>query len=561
MDGSPQESDYKDIAESIVSGNCVLFLGAGASKGSEVPDREKLTKELWEKIKDKDVPLKEEEKKDLAKVAYWCGKIKGRKELAKYVKDMFPLYPKPLAIHKYISKLPFNIIVTTNYDTLMERQFENKEFESKDKKIKEICFKTIIELNDFFHWNDQIVKLIKIHGCVTRGDIVITEDDYIEYLISSSKYLPFIDILKFLFYTKNILFIGYSLSDINIKVILKLVENALGKDHKQHYLIQSEKIHDDIYHDFKEKKINIFNIEGERFMKDLVETFEGFSIERRIGTRFDFYLDEYRLDVLKYFEMKIFDQFKRDIEKEETIKDDYRFKKQLDAFREKQYQRYLIEIIKDEKNKDELPPFKAILDIITKNDFMDISVDIIISLRELLDRTENKELKCLLLEHFIEKRNSIETLLKEDELKDFIDCLEQNLLKFFIDEIKQGNRNDKFLEQYVNLFRRKDYQTKLEEILEELIENKEVESFHIEYILNIIEKLKHEEISEGLIKKFKNLLVCTEDNKIRSLILQYFNHIKGTVSIDDIRPMLENIRLEYESETDIGRLLDQLLIT
>lgn len=95
-------------------------------------------------------------------------------------------------------------IITTNYDTLIEKIFE---------------FNPLIG-NDILLSNPY-GSLYKIHGCVTRPyKIIITKEDYKEFNL---KYELIRAQLLSLFIHNPIIFMGYNIGDENIKSILKTI--------------------------------------------------------------------------------------------------------------------------------------------------------------------------------------------------------------------------------------------------------------------------------------------------------------------------------------------------
>lgn len=102
-------------------------------------------------------------------------------------------------------------IITTNYDTLIEKIFPD---------YTPIVGQRILHTNTY-----SIGEIFKIHGCVTNHDsIIITKSDYEDFQ-SKKKYLS-AKLLTF-FAEHPLLFIGYSISDPNIKMILSDIDEIL----------------------------------------------------------------------------------------------------------------------------------------------------------------------------------------------------------------------------------------------------------------------------------------------------------------------------------------------
>lgn len=124
--------------------------------------------------------------------------------------------------HRLIVDLDFPIIYTTNYDRWIEKAYEayNKPY----NKISDIF--------DLTKSKTDVTEIVKFHGDFDNDDsIVLTETSYFERLALDSA----LDVkLRADSLGKSFLFIGYSLSDIDIRYLLfklqKLWGNALEKN-------------------------------------------------------------------------------------------------------------------------------------------------------------------------------------------------------------------------------------------------------------------------------------------------------------------------------------------
>lgn len=106
-------------------------------------------------------------------------------------------------------------VITTNYDQFLEEIFQGfKTYIGQE----ELIFSSIYEIGEIY----------KIHGCCSRPEsIVITEADY-ESFIKKSDYLT--AKLLTIFLEHPIIFIGYSITDMNVRNILKSISNCLSQD-------------------------------------------------------------------------------------------------------------------------------------------------------------------------------------------------------------------------------------------------------------------------------------------------------------------------------------------
>lgn len=138
-------------------------------------------------------------------------------EIAKYIKANSDNIVEDLAeeinLLSKVSERSIAGIITTNYDNLLENI-------TKD-------YKTYIGQEELiFSPLQGVGEIYKIHGCCKKpSSIIIDEDDY-EGFINKSQYLA-AKILT-LFLEHPIIFLGYSISDENIKNILRDIVKCLS---------------------------------------------------------------------------------------------------------------------------------------------------------------------------------------------------------------------------------------------------------------------------------------------------------------------------------------------
>lgn len=143
----------------------------------------------------------------------------------------------------------------------------------------------VIEKPNEYDWlpldekrNLRRTAILKIHGAVdrvtpgtqkSRDSFVITEDHYIDYLtradISSLIPVTLSEKLK----NSNLLFLGYSLRDWNLRVILHRiwVEQAQYVDYKSWAVQLNPKEMDRQY--WQKSNVTIFNISLDEYIEDL----------------------------------------------------------------------------------------------------------------------------------------------------------------------------------------------------------------------------------------------------------------------------------------------------
>jgi len=199
-----------DLIKKIKAKKVILFVGAGVSATLNLPNWSELMGHIASSLGiDKDVflmygdPLTLAEYYLLEKGA--IGPLRSWMDVNWNVNDS---EIEKSEIYKGILKLDFPIIYTTNFDRCLEKAYLiNKKDYIKISRVEDIC--------DIDNIKTQIIKL---HGDFDDDDsIVLTESSYFNRMDFESP----IDIkLRADILGKSILFIGYSLSDINIRYLI-----------------------------------------------------------------------------------------------------------------------------------------------------------------------------------------------------------------------------------------------------------------------------------------------------------------------------------------------------
>lgn len=116
---------------------------------------------------------------------------------------------------KFLNKT--QIILTTNYDLFIEDCYNS---------INESGVKKYIGQNGFFEQTEGWAELFKLHGSVEEpGSIIISKEDYAKF--ENNSILISARIISLLI-NSPIIFLGYSLTDMNIRKILKDFSSSLN---------------------------------------------------------------------------------------------------------------------------------------------------------------------------------------------------------------------------------------------------------------------------------------------------------------------------------------------
>ena len=171
----------------------------------------------------KDMILKKENKYAYVFDSTRIKPIKNRKELkniiVQSVDSLFIDKIKNSTIYQLIKKLNVPVIYTTNYDDTIERYY----------KMQSEALNVVESLEELRLADCSKTRLMKYHGTIKNDkSIVLSESQYFERMDFSS----FLDKqLQKDWKDYSILYLGYSMSDINIKLLLyRLNKESGGKD-------------------------------------------------------------------------------------------------------------------------------------------------------------------------------------------------------------------------------------------------------------------------------------------------------------------------------------------
>lgn len=196
------------IIEAKKNNKLAFFIGAGFSKNSET-DLKKIP--LWsDLINDLKKSLGVESETDYLKIAQLYYLQYGEYQYFNKLKKYFDVDLKPSRVHEKLFDILPSLIVTTNWDNLLEQTAFNEGL-TYDVITNDVD----LVKSRYFH------KIIKMHGDFQHHNIVFKEDDYLKY----SEGFPLIEnYLKSILSTYVVVFIGYSYSDVDLKLITKWIE-------------------------------------------------------------------------------------------------------------------------------------------------------------------------------------------------------------------------------------------------------------------------------------------------------------------------------------------------
>jgi hypothetical protein len=200
-----------DICNASEHHNLTFFVGAGVSRCSGAKGWGESIGEIYLKLNGKKMKnFSTDEFLSIAEAFYHHSKIEYEKYL---IENFYNSHLEPNKIHDLLFQFNPASFITTNFDDLLE------------KAAVKNC-KTFISVSK----EDEVASvngerfIIKAHGDCRRKNIVFKDSDYLNY---TTEHKLIDTLIKSVFASNLVVFIGYSLQDYTIRYILNWVHNCL----------------------------------------------------------------------------------------------------------------------------------------------------------------------------------------------------------------------------------------------------------------------------------------------------------------------------------------------
>jgi hypothetical protein len=251
----------EELLLELQSGDVILFLGAGLSKNSGLPDWFQLTKPLADAIQYRLPALEADINNEHLVVAaqYYENKF-GRNGVVRYLRRQLDTTGiSPSSAHYLLTLLPVKSIFTTNYDNLMERTYQDL-----DRQVN-----LIVDESDLAYWNENRVQIVKLCGDLARpGSIVLTKRDFNVY---AQKRPRLVGKLRTTLETKTALFLGYGLHDPFLNQVWDSISFTFGAHQRPGYAVLFDPDPFEV-DDLWLRGIRVFPLEGKEQNKSQVFT-------------------------------------------------------------------------------------------------------------------------------------------------------------------------------------------------------------------------------------------------------------------------------------------------
>lgn len=225
-------ADYLDVfpkpfLQDLVEGRCLPFIGAGFSLNAVVPTGKKMLD--WEGLGRRAADALPEYQyttalEALSAYAHEYSRVK----LVEFLSEaLLATSIQPGKTHEEFCRLPFERVVTTNFDFLLEQAYA---------QITKYCIPQVSEDQLSIGSNKAGVQLLKLHGDLHHPNrLIVTEEDYDNFLAR----LPLLAThLSSLLISHTAIFVGYSLDDPDFRQIWQVVKERLGMLRRPAYVLQ-----------------------------------------------------------------------------------------------------------------------------------------------------------------------------------------------------------------------------------------------------------------------------------------------------------------------------------
>lgn len=211
----------RDLKKAIKERNAILFAGSGVSAGLGAPTWSGLIDEIARQLDFDPKVFRTTTESYLTLAEYYLIEKGSLGELRSWMDRNWNVDDEKIRssdVHKAIVDLDFPTIYTTNYDSNIENAY----------RVHGKTIDKVVDVRSLLKCKEGHPHIVKLHGDFEADEtLVLAETDYFERLAFESP----LDIkLRADALAKPILFIGYSISDINVRLLLHKLWKLWDKD-------------------------------------------------------------------------------------------------------------------------------------------------------------------------------------------------------------------------------------------------------------------------------------------------------------------------------------------
>jgi len=212
-----------EIAERLWAERAAVMVGAGFSKnaGNGFPDWNQLGDLFYQKAYGVKPDTAKQKYLNVLRLAEEVQAAIGRPALENLLRSNIPdLNIEPSGLHVELLELPWVDVLTTNYDTLLERA---------SAKVVTRRYEPVVNKEDIPYAIKP--RIVKLHGSFpSERPFIITEEDYRRY---PHDYAPFVNTVQQALLENTFCLIGFSGDDPNFLQWIGWIRDNLGKEKTQ----------------------------------------------------------------------------------------------------------------------------------------------------------------------------------------------------------------------------------------------------------------------------------------------------------------------------------------
>lgn len=229
------------LVTELAERRCIIFMGAGASMGSLAEDAVRRPPDWGKFLRNATnlIPNEADRKQALALInkyqfldaAEVIADRSNPADFSNYLRDTF-VQPRfsPSDLHKIVLDIDPKIVITTNYDEIYDHYCISGHADS-GYNICRYYDRFAVE-----NIRSRIRLVIKAHGCVSDATkIVLSRSSYYR---AKRDYPGFYQLLDALFLTHTLLFVGASLTDPDIQLVLENANLSVPSAHPHYALVE-----------------------------------------------------------------------------------------------------------------------------------------------------------------------------------------------------------------------------------------------------------------------------------------------------------------------------------
>lgn len=244
-----------ELLEKFAADKCVAYIGAGLSAGAGLPLWDKTLRQMIEWSATRLIPLPDAaelnrliDEKDFLTVADTIVEAMGDGRFREFITSVFRRAGlAPTETHKLLPEIPFAAVLTSNYDKLVESAYavvRNGASPPTYTHLDRAELSGVLASAEF--------HVLKTHGDVDRiNSIVLSRRQYRSLMHDNEAYKIY---LQQTFLSKSVLFLGFSLTDPDLLLVLDALRVCFRDDTPPHFALMD--------------KTNLSGIKADRFRRD-----------------------------------------------------------------------------------------------------------------------------------------------------------------------------------------------------------------------------------------------------------------------------------------------------